>query len=281
MDVLSRAIPVTVLVFVVSSMLGVGLALTVNQILAPLRNLRVVTLALLGNFVLMPLGAFVIARFLRLDEPLGVALLLLGTAAGAPFLPLLARISKGNLAYAVGLMVLLMVVTVAYMPLVLPLLLEGVSVDPMKIARSLVLLMLVPLAIGLMVKARLSGVAASTQPLLNKLSTLSLAVLIVLLLITNAQNVVSLFGTRGILASILFIVVGSGVGWILGGTGSDMKSVSSLGTAQRNIAASLVVGGQNFDDPLVVVMVVVVAIVGLLILMSFARLVAKPLEARQ
>src|SRR5262245_47481282 len=280
MDILSRAIPVTVLVFVVSSMLGVGLALTVNQILAPLRNLRVVSLALLGNFVLMPLGAFVIARFLRLDEPLGVALLLLGTAAGAPFLPLLARISKGNLAYAVGLMVLLMVVTVAYMPLVLPLLLEGVSVDPMKIARSLVLLMLVPLAIGLLVKARLSGVA-STQPLLNKLSTLSLAVLIVLLLITNAQNVVNLFGTRGILASILFIVVGSGVGWMLGGPDSDMKSVSSLGTAQRNIAASLVVGGQNFDDPLVVVMVVVVAIVGLLILMSFARFLAKPLEARQ
>jgi BASS family bile acid:Na+ symporter len=281
MDILSRAIPVTVLVFVVSSMLGVGLALTVNQILAPLRNLRVVSLALLGNFVLMPLGAFVIARFLRLDEPLGVALLLLGTAAGAPFLPLLARISKGNLAYAVGLMVLLMVVTVAYMPLVLPLLLEGVSVDPLKIARSLVLLMLVPLAIGLLVKARLSGVAASTQPLLNKLSTLSLAVLIVLLLITNAQNVVNLFGTRGILASMLFIVVGCAVGWILGGPGSDMKSVSSLGTAQRNIAASLVVGGQNFDDPLVVVMVVVVAIVGLLILMSFGRFLAGPLEARQ
>lgn len=281
MDILSRAIPVTVLVFVVSSMLGVGLALTVNQILAPLRNLRVVSLALLGNFVLMPLGAFVIARFLRLDEPLGVALLLLGTAAGAPFLPLLARISKGNLAYAVGLMVLLMVVTVAYMPLVLPLLLEGVSVDPLKIARSLVLLMLVPLAIGLLVKARLSGVAASTQPFLNKLSTLSLAVLIVLLLITNAQNVVNLFGTRGILASILFIVVGCGVGWVLGGPGADMKSVSSLGTAQRNIAASLVVGGQNFDDPLVVVMVVVVAIVGLLILMSFGRFLAGPLEARQ
>jgi len=160
-------------------------------------------------------------------------------------------------------------------------LLEGVSVDPMKIARSLVLLMLVPLAIGLLVKARLSGVAASTQPFLNTLSTLSLGLLIVLLLITNAQNVVNLFGTRGILASILFIVVGCGVGWILGGPGSDMKSVSSLGTAQRNIAASLVVGGQNFTDPLVVVMVVVVAIVGLLILMSLARFLATPLEARQ
>jgi BASS family bile acid:Na+ symporter len=48
-----------------------------------------------------------------------------------------------------------------------------------------------------------------------------------------------------------------------------------LGTAQRNIAAALVVGGQNFSDPKVVVMVAVVAIVGLLVLMPLARVVAK------
>jgi BASS family bile acid:Na+ symporter len=49
----------------------------------------------------------------------------------------------------------------------------------------------------------------------------------------------------------------------------------ALGTAQRNIAAALVVGGQNFSDPKVVVMVAVVAIVGLLILMPLARVLAR------
>jgi predicted Na+-dependent transporter len=49
----------------------------------------------------------------------------------------------------------------------------------------------------------------------------------------------------------------------------------ALGTAQRNIAAALVVGGQNFKDPRVIVMVVVVAIVGLLMLMPLARYLAK------
>jgi hypothetical protein len=53
---------------------------------------------LLANLVLMPLEAFIIARLLRLDEPLGIALLLLGAAAGAPFLPKLAGFAKGNLA---------------------------------------------------------------------------------------------------------------------------------------------------------------------------------------
>ena len=49
----------------------------------------------------------------------------MGTAAGAPFLPKLGQLAKGNLAFAVGLMVMLMVVTVGYLPLVLPLLLRS------------------------------------------------------------------------------------------------------------------------------------------------------------
>ena len=80
--------------------------------------------------------------------------MLLGCAAGAPFLPKLAELAKGNLPFAVGAMVLLMVATVGYAPIVLPLLMPGVTVNPSKIAHSLVLLMLLPLAIGLSVKAR-------------------------------------------------------------------------------------------------------------------------------
>jgi bile acid:Na+ symporter, BASS family len=275
MELLSKAVPITMLAFVLSSMLSMGLSLTVGQILAPLRNYRLIVLGLVANFVLMPFAAFAIARLLRLDEPLGIALLLLGTASGAPFLPLLARISKGNLALSVGLMVLLMVVTVGYMPVVLPLMLEGVAVDPMKIGRSLVFLMMLPLAVGLLVRARLSGLAAKAQPSLSRLSILSLALLIALLLITNMQNVLNLYGTRGVLASILFIAAGSGIGWVLGGPQSDTRGVMALGTAQRNIAAALVVGGQNFSDPRVIVMVVVVAIVGLLMLMPLAKYLAK------
>ena len=260
------------LTFVVSSMLAVGLSLTIAQILEPLRNGKLVFVALLANFVLMPLGALAIARVLRLDQPLGIALLLLGAAAGAPFLPKLAGIAKGNLAFAVGLMVLLMVLTVAYMPLVLPLLLEGVTVDPLKIARSLLLLMLLPLGIGLAVNRQFGSFAERMRPTLNKLSSLSLALLIALLLVTKIQNVIALFGTRGILASVLFLLAGLGLGWLLGGPGFATKGVLALGTAQRNIAAALVVGGKNFDDPNVVVMIVVVAVVGLLILMPLARI---------
>jgi BASS family bile acid:Na+ symporter len=281
MEFLNKAVSLTMIVFVVSSMLAVGLSLTVRQVLAPLRNAKLVTLALLANFVLMPLVAIAIARLLRLDEPLGAALVLLGTAAGAPFLPLLAGIAKGNLAFSVGLTVLLMVLTVGYMPLVLPLLLNGVSVDPSKIATSLLLLMLLPLGIGLAVKTGVEKVATRLEPLLSKLSTFAVVLLIVLIFVANIQNILSLYGSRGVVASILFLVAGSIMGWFLGGPTVETRSVMSLGTAQRNIAAALVVAKQNFSDPQVVVMVVVIAIVGLILLFPFARRLAKRSERQR
>ena len=275
MELLQKATSVAMLIFVLSSMLAMGLGLTVSQIITPLRHARLVVLSLLANFVVMPLAALALAALLQLDQPLGVGLLLLGTAAGAPFLPKLAQIAQGNLAFAVGLMVLLMVVTVGYLPLVLPVLLPGVSVNPAKIARSLFLLMLLPLAGALAVKARFAVAAARTKPVLDRVSNLSLILLVLLITAANINNVLAVFGTHGILAGLLFIAMGFGIGWLLGGPGMDTRRVLALGTAQRNIAAALVVGSQSFRDPKVVVMVVVVAIVSLLVLMPLSRLLAK------
>ena len=273
MDLLSKAATVAMLSFVVSSMLAMGTGLTVAKITEPLRNARLLVLALLANFVLMPLGAFALGKVLWLEEPFGIGLLVLGCAAGAPFLPKLAELAKGNLAFAVGAMVLLMVVTVGYLPVVLPLLLEGVSVDPWKIARSLILLMLLPLAVGLALKAYYEAMAARVKPALDWISNVSLILLVLLISAANIDKVLDVFGTRGILAGLLFIAFGFAIGWLLGGPGNDTRRVLALGTAQRNIAAALVVGSQSFSDPKVVVMVIVIAIVGL-ILMPLSRALA-------
>ena len=268
---MQTAISIAMFSFVVSSMIGMGLGLRVTEIAAPLGNLRLVAMSLAANFIVMPIVALALARFVGLDESMGIGLLLLGSAAGAPFLPKLAQISKGNLAFAVGLMVLLMVVTVAYLPLVLPQLLPGVSVDPMEIARSLVLLMLLPLGGALTVRAQQPAFAARVKPVFDRISNLGLIALISLLTLANLKSVLNVFGTGGIFAGLAFLAAGYAVGWLFGGPGKDTRLVLGLGTSQRNIAAALVVAGQSFDDPNVVVMVVVVAIVGLLVLMPLAR----------
>ena len=48
------------LLFIVSSMLAMGMSLTLPMIMQPLKNVRRVALALLANFVLVPLLAYLI-----------------------------------------------------------------------------------------------------------------------------------------------------------------------------------------------------------------------------
>jgi BASS family bile acid:Na+ symporter len=270
MDVLRKATTAAMLGFVISSMLAMGAGLTVEQIVAALRNRRLILSALLSNFVLMPLGALVLARALSLDEPLGIGLLLLGCAAGAPFLPKLAELARGNLPFAVGIMVMLMVVTVGYLPIVLPVLLPNVTVSPSKIAQSLLLLMLLPLGVGLIVKSYRNRLAVRIKPSLDWFSNISLILLILLMSLTNFDKVLQVFGRRGILAGLVFIALGCSIGWLFGGPGDDQRRVLALGTGQRNIAAALVVGS-SFSDPEVTIMVVVVALIGLVTLMPLAR----------
>ena len=62
MDLKQAAISIAMVVFVLSSMLGMGLGLRVSEIVAPLRNWRLVALSLVANFVIMPLAALTLAR---------------------------------------------------------------------------------------------------------------------------------------------------------------------------------------------------------------------------
>lgn len=274
-DLLIRAANVSVVVFVVSSTLSVGLGLTVPQILAPLRNVRLVVLSLVANFLLAPIAAIGLARVLGLDEPLGVGLLLCGVAAGAPFLIKLADLAKGNMPFAVGIMVVLMVITVGYMPIVLPLLVEGVSVDPMNIARSLIVLMLIPLAAGLALRAWHPPSAARVRAVVAPVSSISMVFVVTLTTAAHFRSVLTILGTFGIVGAVLFTAICFGIGWMLGGPSADTRGVLSLGTAQRNTAAALVVAGQNFTDARVVVMITVVMIVSFVMLMPLARVVAR------
>ena len=108
------------------------------------------------------------------------------------------------------------------------------------------------------------------KPTLDWISNVSLVLLICLITAANIDKVLQVFGTLAILAGLLFIALGLGIGWLLGGSSVDTKRVVALGTGQRNIAAALVVASQSFNDAKVVVMVIVVVIVGLIVLMPRA-----------
>ena len=275
-DVLATIVQLSALVFVVSSMLAMGLSLTVPEIVAPLKNLRLVILALAVNFIAVPLVVWGIQAVMNLDQDIYTGLLLMATAAGAPFLPKLAQAAKGNAAFSVGLMVLLMVVTVIYMPIVLPLFLSGVEINPWDIAKSLIVMMLIPLAIGLFMKARWPDTANGLQPLMSSASSFAILLLLVGAIILQWESIVSLIGTGGILAIVIFLAVSFVLGYFAGGSDAGTRSVMGLGTAQRNLSAALVVGAQNFSDsPNVLVTVIVAGLVGLVLLLPLAAELGK------
>ena len=268
------------LVFVVASMLAMGLGLTVGQIVAPLRNPVRVVSALVANFVLVPLLAFVIVKALDLDQPLANGLIVLATAAGAPFLPKLVQGAKGDIAFGVGLMVLLMIVTIVYMPLVLPLLLPGVSVDAWAIAQSLIVVMLIPLAIGLAAKALWPEDAAGWQPMFAKASSLAIMVLLVVGIGLNVANILGLIGTRGLIALLVFALGSMAIGLAVGGREPAGRSVMLLGTTMRNISAALVVAAGNFAGTTTVPFILVGAILLLLITLPAAKALGRQAAAR-
>jgi BASS family bile acid:Na+ symporter len=123
-------------------------------------------------------------------------------------------------------------------------------------------------------KAVYEHLARRVKPVLDWISNVSLILVVLLITTLNIDKVLQVFGTRGILAGLLFIALGCGIGWLLGGPDAGTRRVMALGTGQRNIAAALVVASQSFSDPKVVVMVIVVAVVGLIILVPISRALA-------
>jgi BASS family bile acid:Na+ symporter len=260
-----------VLVFIVTSMLGMGFGLTIPQIIAPLRNTRLVLMSLAANFIIVPLLVLLIVRVLPLSEGLKIGLILVGLAAGAPFLPKLVQVAKGDVAFTAGLMVMLMVVTIAYLPLVLPFVLAGVQVNPWEIAKSLILLMLIPLGIALFIRTKYEEVAKGLIPTMAMATNLSLIVLFIGYFVAYFSEIIGVIGTGGVLGAIFLIGGAVVVGFLLGGPGKNTKKVLALGTGQRNLAAAFAVATSNFQsNPEVLIEILVVSLLGLVILMIIA-----------
>ena len=257
--------------FLVSSMLAAGLSLRPRAILAPLRDVRLVLAAIALNFVVAPVFAVLLTLVIPLERPHAIGLLLLGGAAGAPFLPKLAESAGGDVGFAVALMILLTVGTTFFMPLVLPLLIPGLQAGPWSIARPLVVFILTPLAIGMLLQSLVPVFCAAYQPALAKLGNISALVLIALLVVLHFHDLLGVVGSGALAVGAVFIAGLGLAGYLLGGSREEIRGVLGLGTGARNVGAALVPASQSFSDPRVVIMLVACTIVMLGVLVPATR----------
>jgi BASS family bile acid:Na+ symporter len=233
-------------------MLAAGLHTYAPGIITPLRDLRLVLVAMALNFVLAPLLAWVLTVVIPLDRGHAMGLLLLGGSAGAPFLPKVVQIARGNAALAAALMGLLTLGTIP-LPALRP-----ADNDPGTPSRSLEYCAPARAADRLAVRRRdfiklcSARVAERAEPVLAKLATASLLLLFVLLIVLNAPALLGVIGSGAILAALIYFAGLFVLGWLLGGWKPEVRGVPGLATTARNFGAALVPASGSFSDPKVI-----------------------------
>jgi len=260
-----------VFAFVVVNMLALGMELTVRKIVEPLRDVGLTVKALIASFVLVPLTAYLLVTSLRLEHGLALGLVLLACSAGDPFVTKLTQAAKGDKPYSLAVMAMLSIVTVVYMPIVVPLLLAGTKVDAVEIAKPLVVLSIVPLLIGLGLRARVARLAERWAPRLDRLASILIYAAVALFAVVHYADIAASLGSHAILAAVILVSTAVVYGYLLGGPNQLHRGDLAVNTAWRGVSAGMAVGIRNFPtEHNVFTMAIILVLVSAAILMPLA-----------
>ena len=238
--ILDITLRISIVLFMVGNLLDMGLKLKLWDALGGLQNARFVVQSVLWGFVLCPALAWLLTKTLPLDPAYAIGLILLGLAPCAPFLPVMVERARGDMGATAAFMLLTSVITVIYMPIVVPLMVTGLSASPWTIAKPLLFFVLAPLAIGLAIQRTSAPFAAKYQPVVKQVTGLVTIIMLVLCLVVYGKGFIGAVGTYAIGAQILFFSLATAASYALSfGLPHGQKSVLSLGMATRNIGASL------------------------------------------
>ena len=265
---------VSMFAFVAGSMVTLGLGLTVEQIIEPFKSIKMVTLTLIANFIVVPLFAFALVSLIPVSEGVRAGILLLALCGGAPFIPTIVETAKGYVAGAIGLMLLLLIVTIFYMPVVAPFMFPGASVSSWDIAKSLMFSMLIPLAVAIFVKTYFSEIAARIQPVSAKITNIFILILIVMVVVLYTDLIISNVSALPVI--LLFFLGSMAIGYFTGGRNREVRFLMLVGTGLRNPPVAMLVASQSFPaQPMAAMVPLLIIIIGLSILFPLAKIIGK------
>jgi len=238
-ETLSTLLKISLVIFMASNLLGMGLQLRLGTALVGLRNLRFVGFSLLWCFVLGPAVAYGLARVMPLAPPYAMGLILIGLTPCAPFLPMMVDRARGDLGYTASFMLLALVGMVVFMPFAVPLLVEGLSVTAWMIAKPLLSVVLLPLVIGMVILRRAPAFAARAQPVVKKVTGVATIIMLGLCVVIYGEGFLGSAGSFATLTQVIFYAVVTAVSYALAfGLPQNQKSVLALGVCTRNLGAA-------------------------------------------
>lgn len=201
-------------------MLGLGLGLTLDDFRRVVQFPRAVLVALVCQVLLLPAAAFGLAIAFGLPDELAVGLMLLAASPGGTTANLYSHLFGGNVALNVTLTAINSVLAVVTLPIVVNLSISyflagggtlGLQFDKVVQVFAIVL---IPVAIGMLIRARWQGVAARLNRPVRIASVVVLVAVIAGAILAERDNVADYFVAIG-LAALAFNVLSLVVGYVV------------------------------------------------------------------
>jgi BASS family bile acid:Na+ symporter len=241
-----------VILMLVEMMAAIGLGVRIADLIGVLKNGRLMIQAGLANYVCVPaITVGLLILFHPADPMVPAGFLILAVCPGAPFGPPCTRIARGDVAAAVGLMVILAATSAIAAPVLLSFLLplmsgsESLQVDAVKIVTTLLLTQLLPLSAGLCVRHYWPGMAEKLQKPANLISAVLGLLTMGVILFAHFPLLIEI-RFRGYVGMCLLLIASWAAGWLLGGPGHATRKAMTLTTSLRNVGVGLVIATGNF-----------------------------------
>jgi bile acid:Na+ symporter, BASS family len=194
------------------TMLGIGMVLSPKDIQSLWKKPVPVLLGSAAQFVIMPLLAFIVAKMLNLPAELAAGLILAGAVPDAMAAGVVSYLAEADVAFSVSLTTLTTIVS----PVVTPALTkcfagQYVQVDFLPMFLSIIEIVIVPLAVGFLVKRRFTSAIEKFEPVFPAFSTVFIAFICGLVVALNQEKLTQL--TYKIFLAVVLLNAG---GLILG-----------------------------------------------------------------
>ena len=199
-------------------MLGLGLALSVADFRRVASYPRAVLIGLALQVLVLPWVAFALALALKLPAELAVGLMLLAASPGGATANIYSHLARGDVALNITLTAINSVLCLLTLPLILNLSLQyffgsGLYVPPpVNKVIEVAMIIIVPVLIGMFIRARAPGFAARTEKPLRLLSVLVLALLVAAAVAQEWRTLLTHFAAVGI-ACLAFNLASMGTGY--------------------------------------------------------------------
>jgi BASS family bile acid:Na+ symporter len=257
---------------IMATVASLGMSFTVSELVAPLRRVVLVVAVVILNALVIPAAAWGIAKASPIANEYVAGLVLATIGMGSAGALKGAQLAKrADLPLAVSLVVVLQLVDIVAVPLWAGHVVSGASISGWDIVKDLLLLVLAPLAVGLLVKARYSDNATEWQPGLVKVSNIALVIALATGIAANWSTIVTMFGSWVIIVSVVIVVMGLVLGALLGGKNPETRTTTTLVSGMRFASLGLIIigtqlhGAANYIGP-----AITFALVALIVPMAVA-----------